>query len=67
MVEISVNGKKRQVEPGTTINQLLESLELHPRTVALEYNREILKRDHYQDTVVVDGDRLEIVRFVQGG
>lgn len=67
MVEISVNGKERQVDPGTTITQLLESLDLHPRTVAVEYNREILKRDRYQETIIVDGDRLEIVRFVQGG
>ena len=46
--------------------QLLE-LGLHPRGVAVEYNGEILKRVAYADTRLAAGDRVEIVRFVQGG
>ena len=46
---------------------LLEDLGLHPRGVAVEYNGEILKRARYPDTRLGHGDRLEIVRFVQGG
>ncbi len=65
--EIEVNGDRREVAAGSTVSTLLEDLGLHPRGVAVEYNGEILKRDRYADTRLARGDRLEIVRFVQGG
>ena len=67
MPTVSVNGKEREVNAGATVLDLLTSLALQPRIVAVEYNREILKRVLYSDTELCDGDGLEIVRFVQGG
>lgn len=67
MAHITVNGKRREVAADTSVRDLVESLDLHPQAVAVEYNREILRRDDYAVTVLADGDRLEIVRFVQGG
>jgi sulfur carrier protein len=62
-----VNGERREVTEGSTVSSLLEELGLHPRVVAVEYNGEILKRAAYGETWIAAGDRLEIVRFVQGG
>src|SRR5262245_51529410 len=62
-----VNGDPREVAEGSTVTTLLEELGLHPRGVAVEYNGEILNRARYPDTRLAHGDRLEIVRFVQGG
>ena len=67
MLAVEVNGDRREVAEGSTVSTLLEELGLHPRGVAVEYNGEILKRAHYQDTRLAHGDRIEIVRFVQGG
>ena len=67
MLEVMVNGDRREVAEGSTVTTLLEELGLHPRGVAVEYNGEILKRALYADTRLDQGDRLEIVRFVQGG
>ncbi len=67
MLEVEVNGDRREVAEGSTVSTLLEELGLHPRGVAVEYNGEILKRAHFQDTRLAHGDRIEIVRFVQGG
>ncbi len=64
---VEVNGDPRQVAQGSTVSTLLAELGLHPRGVAVEYNGEILKRASYEDTRLAPGDRLEIVRFVQGG
>ena len=64
---VEVNGDRREVAAGSTVATLIEELGLHPRAVAVEYNGEILKRTAYPDTVLAPGDRLEIVRFVQGG
>ena len=62
-----VNGRQREVAPGSSVEDLLRELGLHPRAVAVEHNRDILKRPAYASTLLAEGDRLEIVRFVQGG
>lgn len=64
---IRVNGSEVEVERGSTVAQWLGRLGRDPRTVAIEYNGEILSRARYADTQLEDGDRLEVVHFVQGG
>jgi thiamine biosynthesis protein ThiS len=66
-VSIRVNGDRREVSPGTTVSDLLAELGRHPRTVAVEHNGRILPRQEYAARPLAEGDRLEIVGFVQGG
>lgn len=65
--QIVVNGEPRELEPGTRLLDLLASLSLDPRAVAVEKNGEVLRRAQLGDVELQPGDRLEIVRFVQGG
>jgi thiamine biosynthesis protein ThiS len=65
--QIVVNGEPREIEPGTRLLDLLASLSLDPRAVAVEKNGEVLRRAQLGDVELQPGDRLEIVRFVQGG
>lgn len=67
MSAIVVNGEPREVTPGATVLDLLSEMDRHPRTVAVEYNGDILPRERYGETELTEGDRLEIVGFVQGG
>ena len=64
---IIVNGESREIEPGARLLDLLESLSLDARAVAVERNGEVLRRSQLGDVELKAGDRLEIVRFVQGG
>jgi thiamine biosynthesis protein ThiS len=66
-VEIALNGERRGVLPGTRLVELLAALSLDPRTVAVEHNGEVLPRSRFADLELRSGDRLEVVRFVQGG
>ena len=66
-IQVRVNGKDRDIEPGQTIHALLESLELHPGMVVVELNKEILGRDTYDEHQVQQGDTIELVHFVGGG
>ena len=66
-LRITLNGEPHEVAEGDTIASILDSLGQHPRTVAVEYNGEILRRDNFSTTPVAAGDRVEVVRFVQGG
>jgi len=67
LIEISVNGKSRQVPGGMTVASLLDDLALHPGMVVVEHNREILQRATLPDAVLRSGDVVEIVHFVGGG
>ena len=66
-VQVVVNGDARELPGGLTVAGLVETLGRDPRTVAVEHNGSILPRSRYGETVLADGDRVEIVHFVQGG
>ena len=63
-----VNGEARAIPAGSTLGDLLRSLDLDPRMVVIEYNRTILRdRGAYDALRLSSGDTIEIVHFVGGG
>ena len=65
--QIVINGDPREVSTGWSLLDLLAALDFDPRTVAVERNGEIVPRNLHGQTLLHEADRLEIVRFVQGG
>ena len=66
-MRLVVNGEEREVEPSTTVKQLLSSLGLGDTLVAVERNEEVVPRAQHDSTKLNDGDRVEVVHFVGGG
>jgi thiamine biosynthesis protein ThiS len=66
-LEIIVNGQPRQLAAGSTVKDLLATLGLGGKPVAVERNREVVPRARHGETLLVAGDRLEVVTFVGGG
>ena len=66
-MEILVNGKSRRVDSGISVQDLIAALHLDPDRVAVERNREIMKRSDWIGTLVEADDHYEIVQFVGGG
>jgi sulfur carrier protein len=66
-MRLLVNGEERDVAGVLTIADLVASLGLDARKVAVERNLEIAPRSTYADTALADGDRIEIVTFIGGG
>jgi thiamine biosynthesis protein ThiS len=64
---VTINGETRRVPGPTTLLELLAHLGLDPRTVVVEQNREIVRRVRLGETMVADGDSIELVHFVGGG
>ena len=64
---LTINGEARRLEGPTSLAALVTALGLDPRKVAVERNLEIVPRSAYLDTVLCDGDRIEIVHFIGGG
>jgi thiamine biosynthesis protein ThiS len=64
---IHLNGQDRTIQPGTTIASLLAELGLPRDRVAVEVDREIVRRADWEGTQLTPGVAVEIVHFVGGG
>ena len=64
---ITLNGDRYDILEPVTVTALLESLAIDARRVAIEHNLVILKRAVFDQTMVREGDNVEIVNFVGGG
>ena len=66
-MRVTLNGTQREFEPGTTLAELVQSLQLKTDRIAAERNLALVPRAQYAQTVLAEGDKLEIVTFVGGG
>ncbi|MCV6609194.1 MAG: sulfur carrier protein ThiS [Amphritea sp.] len=66
-MKIQVNGDMMELQDGSTIAGLIEQMELGERRIAVEHNLEIVPRSQHEETMLKDGDRVEIVHAIGGG
>lgn len=66
-MDIIVNGTTRAVPDQTSASELLETLGLTGKRLALEINREIVPRSRFDRHLIRPGDRIEIVHAIGGG
>jgi thiamine biosynthesis protein ThiS len=65
-MNVYVNGEMREVS-ATSLAELIAYLELPVARIAVELNREVVRRSEWGSTMLKDEDRIEIVHFVGGG
>jgi len=66
-IKITVNGAGREVPDGLNIVGLLELLHIPTDRVAIERNRQIVRKSDWAATIIISGDYIEVVTFVGGG
>ena len=66
-MQIHVNSQERIIAVGSTVAALLDSLQLSPKSLAVELNEQVVPLSEHATTVLQPGDRIEIVTFVGGG
>jgi thiamine biosynthesis protein ThiS len=66
-VTITLNGDPFDLSGPLTVSDLLASLDIDARRVAVEHNLVVLKRAAFDSAIVSEGDQIEIVNFVGGG
>ena len=67
VIHVTVNGKAHRFEQPLEIAALLARLELAGKKLAVERNGEIVPKSAHAQTLLADGDQLEIVVAVGGG
>ncbi|GAB3485199.1 sulfur carrier protein ThiS [Amycolatopsis cihanbeyliensis] len=66
-MQVNVNGEQREFAEGSTLTTVLEALGRTHRGVAVALNGELVRRGRWDEVVVPDGARLEVLTAVQGG
>ena len=66
---IWLNGEQRALAPGTSLASAVQATGAEPgmRGIAVAIDGEVVPRAEWDDTIVADGQRIEVVQAVQGG
>jgi sulfur carrier protein len=67
VITVTINGERRDFQQPLAFAQLIETLGLAGKRIAVERNGEIVPRSQFAAASVADGDKLEIVVAVGGG
>lgn len=67
MINIILNGEKTLFEQEICISELLQQLHLSNKRLAVEINQEIIMRSEFDNFILSDDDKVEIVQAIGGG
>ena len=63
---VKINGEYKD-SAGMSIEEYLKEAGMEKGRIAVELNGDIVPKAKYPDTILADGDSVEIVNFVGGG
>lgn len=66
-MRVQINGEVRDVSDELKLSELVTELSLAPERVAIELNKQVVRRSQWPETTLAEGDRIEVVQFVGGG
>lgn len=66
-ISVTINGAQRAFAHPLKLAELVETMQLTGKRIAIERNGAIVPRSRYRDETLRDGDKLEIVVAVGGG
>ncbi|MGH9246064.1 MAG: sulfur carrier protein ThiS [Acidimicrobiales bacterium] len=67
MTRIVLNGEGVELPADACVADVLQVLRFGPAGVAIAVNDEIVPRTAWDDTLVAEGDRVEVLAAAQGG
>ena len=66
-IKIKVNGKIKRIFENTRLSDLIKSLKIPIKKVAIELNQEIIDKKKLNNICLKKNDKIEIVHFIGGG
>lgn len=63
---VKINGEEFDIA-GKTLSEYLSETDYDPMRIAVEKSGEIVPKSEYSETILQNGDTVEIVSFVGGG
>lgn len=66
-MKIFINGETKEISKQVNLLELLREFSLPSERIAIELNREVVRKKDWENILVKDADKIEIVHFVGGG
>jgi thiamine biosynthesis protein ThiS len=66
-MKVFINGETREVPNAVNLSELLKNLSLPSERIAIELNKEVVRKRDWENVKVGDADKIEIIHFVGGG
>jgi len=66
-MKIFINGETREVQNKMNLDELLKLFSLPQERIAIELNKEVVRRKDWEDIQIKNDDKIEIIHFVGGG
>jgi thiamine biosynthesis protein ThiS len=66
-IKIKLNGKNKSIDHDSSLNKLINDLNIPIKKVAIEFNREIIDKKKIKKIKLKNNDVIEIVHFIGGG
>lgn len=66
-MRVFINGETREIESELKLNELLKHFSLPDERIAIELNKEVVRKKDWENIEIKDSDKIEIVHFVGGG
>ncbi|NNE99965.1 MAG: sulfur carrier protein ThiS [Pyrinomonadaceae bacterium] len=67
MIEVLINGKNKSIDANLNLRDLLTSLDLTAERIAVELNKDVVRKGDWENTTLAERDQIEIIHFVGGG
>jgi thiamine biosynthesis protein ThiS len=66
-MKVFINGETREINQQLNLRELLEKLDLPQERVAVELNKEVIRKKDWEMVKIAEADKIEIIHFVGGG
>jgi thiamine biosynthesis protein ThiS len=66
-MKVTINGELREIAGQVNLFELLNKLDLPTERIAIELNKDVVRKKDWESIKVSDRDNIEIIHFVGGG
>lgn len=66
-MRIYLNGEEAEIQGAGNVADLVDRYQMSPQAVLVEHNGVALHRREWEQRILADGDRIEVIRVVAGG
>ncbi len=66
-MKIIINGITKEIPNEVNIIELLESFSLPKERIAIELNKQVVRKKDWENIKITDADQIEVIHFVGGG
>ena len=66
-MKLIINGEGREFAGSLSLQELIQSLGLRREALVAEINLSVIQPERHGETLLAEGDRVELIQFVGGG